>query len=171
MLQYQRAGLAQGQLWRLLSAHIIHLGWAHGLMNLAALALVVSLFGDRAGAALISGLLLASALAVDAGLWVLQPEVSWYVGLSGALHGLLAGLLLVNWMCWDRRYLWLIGALSVKLAWEFFDGPLPLTADIAGGPVVSPAHLYGTVGGVLAALLAVSLIRRRLPRQDREPAS
>jgi rhomboid family GlyGly-CTERM serine protease len=160
LLEYQRVGLEHGQIWRLLSAHLVHLGWAHAVMNLVALALLVSLFGEPGDLALPAGLLLCSALAVDAGLWFLQPQLDWYVGLSGALHGLLAGLLIVNWRCRNQRYVWLIGLLSVKLAWEQLIGPLPMTADIAGGPVVSTAHLYGAAGGALAGFFASNAKRR-----------
>ena len=161
-LEFQRTGLEKGQLWRLFSAHLVHLGWAHALMNLVALGLLIALFGLQTRPRVLVLLLAVSALAVDAGLWFLHPEILWYVGLSGALHGLLAGLLVLQWTTWNRRYLWLILLLSFKLVWEFVGGPLPVTAEIAGGPVVSQAHFYGALGGTLAALVISVLNRRNL---------
>jgi len=158
LFQFQREGLAQGQLWRLFTGHFIHLGWPHALMNLAALGLLVYLLADGLEAASLLALIVASSLTVDAGLWFLQPELEWYVGLSGVLHGLFAGLLLLQWFCRRERYLWLILLLSVKLAWEGMTGPLPMTADLAGGPVVTIAHLYGTLGGVLGAISVILAI-------------
>ncbi len=155
LFQFQREGLAQGQLWRLFTGHFIHLGWPHALMNLAALGLLVYLLAEGLEAASLLGLIVASSLAVDAGLWFLQPELEWYVGLSGVLHGLFAGLLLLQWFCRRERYLWLILLLSVKLGWEGMTGPLPMTADLAGGPVVAVAHLYGALGGVLGAISVI----------------
>ena len=160
LLQYQRTALEKGQLWRLVSAHLVHLGWAHALMNITGLGLVIALFATRTSPRVLFLLLVVSALAVDAGLWYLHPEIQWYVGLSGALHGLLAGLLLLQWTNWNRRYLWLILLLSVKLVWEYVAGPLPVTGEIAGGPVVSQAHLFGAVGGTLAAMV-ISVMSRR----------
>ncbi|MCJ7555704.1 MAG: rhombosortase [Gammaproteobacteria bacterium] len=160
LLEYQRTGLEKGQLWRLFSAHLVHLGWAHALMNIVGLGLLIALFGMQTSPRVLVLLLAVSALAVDAGLWFLHPELQWYVGLSGALHGLLAGLLLLQWTTWNRRYRWLILLLSVKLAWEFVVGPLPVTAEIAGGPVVSQAHLFGALGGMLAALV-ISVVTGR----------
>lgn len=159
LFQFQREGLAQGQLWRLFSGHFIHLGWSHALMNMAALGLLVYLLADGLEVASLLGLILASSLAVDAGLWFLQPELQWYVGLSGVLHGLFAGLLLLQWFCRRERHLWLILLLSVKLAWEGATGPLPMTADLAGGPVVTIAHLYGTLGGMLGAISVILVIK------------
>ncbi|MGH8230318.1 MAG: rhomboid family intramembrane serine protease [Steroidobacteraceae bacterium] len=43
-LAYERAGLAQLQFWRLISAHLVHLGWQHTLLNCAGLALLWALF-------------------------------------------------------------------------------------------------------------------------------
>src|SRR5476649_2797576 len=43
-LRYDRDGLAAGQWWRLLSAHVIHLGFEHALLDVAALALMWALF-------------------------------------------------------------------------------------------------------------------------------
>lgn len=162
ILEFQREGLAQGEFWRVFSGHFIHLGWSHALMNLAALGLLAFLLGEGLGVGSVLTLLLASLLAVDAGLWFLQPELQWYVGLSGVLHGLFAGLLLIQWVCRGERYLWLIFLLSVKLAWEGTSGSLPLTADLAGGPVVIVAHLYGTAGGVLGAIMVILV--SKLPR-------
>ncbi|MDH3400337.1 MAG: rhombosortase [Chromatiales bacterium] len=158
LFQFQREGLAQGQLWRLFTGHFIHLGWPHALMNLAALGLLVYLLADGLEAASLLGLIVASSLAVDAGLWFLQPELEWYVGLSGVLHGLFAGLLILQWFCRRERYLWLILLLSVKLAWEGMTGPLPMTADLAGGPVITIAHLYGALGGLLGAISVILVI-------------
>jgi rhomboid family GlyGly-CTERM serine protease len=159
LFQFQRQGLAQGQLWRLFSGHFIHLGWSHALMNMAALGLLVYLLADGLEAWSLVGLILAASLGVDIGLWFLQPELQWYVGLSGVLHGLFAGLLVLQWYCRAERYLWLMLLLSVKLVWEGTTGPLPMTADLAGGPVVTVAHLYGATGGLLGAICVILLKR------------
>jgi hypothetical protein len=45
---------------------------------------------------------------------------------------------------------WVAAAvLAAKLAWEQWQGPLPLTP----GPVVTDSHLYGAIGGALAGVL------------------
>ena len=79
LFQFQREGLAQGQLWRLFSGHFIHLGWSHALMNMAALGLLVYLLADGLEAWSLVGLILAASLGVDIGLWFLQPELQVYI--------------------------------------------------------------------------------------------
>src|SRR5579863_8005522 len=43
-LRYDRDALAAGQWWRLLTAHVIHLGFEHALLDMAGLALMWALF-------------------------------------------------------------------------------------------------------------------------------
>lgn len=152
-LQFQRQAVLDGQWWRLLSGHLVHLGWGHALLNVAALWLVVWLFGRERSPRELGLLLLAPLLAVDAGLWFLMPGLQWYVGLSGILHGLLAGLLFVQVAGGSRRFLWLIVLVSVKIGWETLFGPLPFMAGAAGGAVIVQAHAFGALGGVAAGLL------------------
>ena len=44
-LRYEREALRHGQWWRLLTAHLVHLGWAHLAMNALALVLLARLLG------------------------------------------------------------------------------------------------------------------------------
>jgi rhomboid family GlyGly-CTERM serine protease len=90
LLRFDREGVARGEIWRLASGHFVHLDWQHAALNVAALALIVALFGPLftpVGWLLLTG---CSIAVIDAGLWWLEPEIGWYVGLSGVLHGLLA---------------------------------------------------------------------------------
>lgn len=159
--RYERERVLSGELWRLLSGHFVHLSWPHLWMNLAALGLL-GLLLDRAMTSLDwSVATLASIICIDIGLLWLDPDVVWYVGLSGVLHGLLA---FGAWRLLAMRSPvgWLLAAgLVVKLAWEHWLGPVPLSAETAGGEVVVSAHLYGAVGGSLAVWACRAFRRRR----------
>ncbi len=161
--RYDRDALAAGEYWRLVSGHLVHLGWGHLWPNLAALLVIGVLFEGTLRSAdwLLTALVAGGA--IDAGLFFLDPEVRWYVGLSGVLHGFVAAgafeLLL------RRQALGaILGAgLCAKLAFEQTVGPVPFTAGAVGGPVIVAAHLYGAAGGLLAAA-AASFVRRRFSR-------
>jgi rhomboid family GlyGly-CTERM serine protease len=157
LLRFERESLAEGQWWRLLTAHLVHLGWRHALLNVLALCLVAWIFQRTCSILCLGSLALASALAIDLGLWFLDPEIHWYVGLSGVLHGLLAGAIARDWAGGRNASGWIGAALVGKLAWEQLYGALPMTAQAAGGPVVVQAHLYGALGGLAVALAVIAI--------------
>ena len=164
LLRYQREALASGQIWRLVTGHLVHLGPSHMLMNVAALAILALLFGQllRPRDWFAAGLM--GSLAIDGGLYWLSPEVAWYVGLSGVLHGFWAAACLHALRRRTGEGLMLTGLILLKLGYEALIGPVPLTGAIASGPVVEIAHAYGAIGGVVSVLLiaAVDAFRRRL---------
>ena len=152
-LRYDRAAIASGAYLRLISGHFVHLGTAHFLLNIAGLLLVWYLVG-AAFSYVRWGLIIASSIAVmDLGFWFLMPELDWYVGLSGLLHGLLAAGITAIWR--SRRIEAIIIAVLVlaKLGHEALIGPLPGSEGTAGGDVVTEAHLFGALGGFAAGLL------------------
>jgi rhomboid family GlyGly-CTERM serine protease len=151
-LRYDRTALAAGQWWRLLTAHFVHLDFDHAALNSLGLVLMWALFARDYRPLHWLAILIGSIAAIDAGLWLRDSTVSWYVGSSGALHGIMAAGTLAHLR---RRDLdgWILAAfVVVKLAYEQSAGALPFTDSHAG--VVVDAHLFGTVGGAgVAAFL------------------
>lgn len=161
--RYERGAIANGEYWRLVSGQLVHLGFGHLWPNLAALAIIGVLFDDvfrprdwwRTAAA--------AAAAIDLGLYVLEPDVLWYVGLSGVLHGFVAAGALKLLARRQAIGAVLAAGLVAKLLFEHLVGPVPFTAESVGGPVVVAAHLYGAVGALLAEAAAL-VVRRRASR-------
>ena len=162
LLRFDRGGIAAGELWRLLTGHFVHLGVSHTLLNLAGLVLVWVLVGAACTWRQWLLVMVASMTAIDLGLWFGSPQLEWYVGLSGLLHGMLAAGIVAGLS--DRNVEALILAVVVtgKLAWEQFAGPLPGSEATSGGAVIVDAHLYGVIGGTVAAA-ALIRVRRRAP--------
>jgi rhomboid family GlyGly-CTERM serine protease len=160
LLPYERAAiLDHGEWWRLLTAHLVHLDLAHLGWNLAGLALVAWLFGREFTPRDWLVILGVSTVAVDLGFLLFEPQLQWYVGFSGVLHGLMAAGL----CAWLKRTPDLLTAFvaavfALKLGWEHVMGPLPFTSATMDVPVIHQAHTYGAVGGLVAALW---LLRRR----------
>lgn len=154
--RYARAAVGEGEYWRLLTAHLVHLDMQHALSNAAGLALLWALFARSYRPwqwAVAIGLILAL---VDAGFWFLSPRLGWYVGASALLHGVFACGALAMIRCGERLGWVAAVVFMLKLGWEQWQGPLPLTH----GPVVTVSHLYGAAGGLVAGLLL-------RPRRDR----
>ena len=91
-----------------------------------------------------------AALAIDAGLWLFDSTVQWYVGSSGVLHGILAAGTLAQLR---RRQPegWLLAADPRRQA------PVralrrPPCPSPAAGRSSSTAHVFGVLGGAAAAL-------------------
>src|SRR5258707_5618748 len=87
LLRYDRVALAGGQWWRLLTAHVGHLDIRHALLNGLGLALMWALFARDYSPHQWAPIVLGAMAAIDAGLWLCDSTVLWYVGSSGALHG------------------------------------------------------------------------------------
>ncbi len=157
-LRFERVAVQSGQWWRLLSAHFVHLGVRHLLLDGAALVLLWALFARALGPKSWVLVLLGAIAAIDAGLWWLAPRLQWYVGISGLLHGVWAvGAVLSAWRREVMGWLLMI-ALAGKLAWEQHAGA---SLVVASFPVVVDAHLFGALGALLV-LAALTLPRKRL---------
>lgn len=152
-LRYDRAAILHGQWWRLLTGNLVHMGWPHLWLNLAGLLLVWLLFKDQIPDRVWVISLLVSSLGVGLGLLWGAPHLAWYVGLSGALHGLFTtGALL----CVRRGYrfeILLLVLVVIKLTYEQNVGPLPGSEEVSGGHVVVDAHLFGAASGALLVFL------------------
>lgn len=148
--RYERAAVAAGQWWRFVTGHLVHLDAHHALLNAVGFALLWALFARSYSPRQWLLALALCMLVIDAGFWLLSPELAWYVGASALLHGVFACGCLAWIRTGDRMGLVAFALLLAKLAWEHFSGPLPF---MGARPVVTIAHLYGAAGGVLAGLL------------------
>jgi rhomboid family GlyGly-CTERM serine protease len=158
-MAYFRPAIAAGELWRLVSGHFVHLGISHLLLNLAGLLLVWYLIGTAFSRRQWLLVTLTAIAGIDVGLWFYQPQLLWYVGLSGLLHGLLAAGIIGSLKS-GRVDVWILAvALIGKLTYEQLIGPLPGSEESTGGHVIVAAHAYGAVAGVLAAMLMKIRVR------------
>jgi rhomboid family GlyGly-CTERM serine protease len=148
-LRYEREAVLQGQFWRLLTAHVVHADTGHLMLNMGGTVLIAALFPQTYRALQWVLVLTVSAAAIGAGLLLWKPEIQWYVGASGILHGALAAGS-VAWWRGGRHGLALTLSLLLlgKLCWEQWQGALPLASGLR---VIVDAHLYGAAGGAVAA--------------------
>ena len=162
-LRYQHDAIHDGQLWRLLTGNFVHLGWPHLGMNLAGLVLTWLLFGRLLSPGKWLTVLFVSSLGVSLGLLLFDPDLVWYVGLSGTLHGLFVAGAIASIRAGYRLEWLLLLFLVGKLTWEQFNGAMPGSADLAGGTVIVNAHLYGAISGliVISGMLLYAHFRSR----------
>ncbi|WP_370262736.1 rhomboid family intramembrane serine protease [Limnobacter sp.] len=134
----------------------IHLSWTHLALNLAGLAVLTWGFSHLIKPSLWAGLLGLSLAWVALYITFIEP-LSWYCGLSGALHMQFVVCLalafrqstnvgLRAWPLW----LMLLGLLA-KLLLEL--NPAEATDPSVGGPVAYAAHRGGALGGLLVVII------------------
>ena len=87
-LRYDSLGIEQHQYWRLLTPHFVHLSWGHLWLNMTGLALVFLFFARCIPISLWILTFFVCAIGISVLIYYLNPEIRWYVGLSGVLHGL-----------------------------------------------------------------------------------
>jgi len=151
--RYDRDAIGAGELWRIVTANFIHLGWPHLVLNATGLLAIGWLFAEDYSVRQWAFILLLCSIASSVGLWFLTPEIGWCVGLSGALHGLFSA----GAVAWIRDGVslgyWLLLGEAAKLAYEQTLGAMPFSEGVVGGAVVTDAHLWGAFGGVAAGFL------------------
>ena len=141
-------------LWGVLTAPLLHGSWAHlwsNLVPLVIMGVLIMLGGVRQFIAVTVLVWLVSGL----GVWLVAPSGSVTVGASGIVFGWLAFLIARG--IWTRSWQHiLLGLVLLALYGSiFWTGIISVAAaDITGVVSVSwQGHLFGAIGGVLAAFL------------------
>jgi rhomboid family GlyGly-CTERM serine protease len=168
LLQFDRSALAQGEYWRLFSAHLIHTNRWHLLMNLAALAVIFLMHVPHYTAQRILYLLVAGLGLIGLAIWLWSPAISYYLGLSGWLHALL-----VWGACQDIQRHWssgwlILAGVAAKIGWEQWQGASQQLITLIEADVATDAHFYGAVTGLL--LYLISLIVQYIKQDHRTTA-
>ena len=150
-LRFDRAAISMAELWRLVSGHFVHLGPNHFFLNATGLILVWLFVGMHFTVRQWLIVIVVSIAGIDAGLWFFNAQLSWYVGMSGLLHGMLAAGIVKGIQAVPREATVIGIAILMKIMFEQLIGPLPGSEQAAGGDVIVNAHLFGVLAGVAAA--------------------
>lgn len=161
LLRWDREGIANGEWWRLVTGHLVHLDVSHTMLNLAALAFLLMLVGRTWPPRQWCALIIVATAVIDTGLWWLT-HLEWYVGLSGIVHAIAAAALVQSLVA-REPLAWLVGMLGLsKLIYEIRFGALPFL-DWAGGtdaiPVATEVHALGVIAGLAFGLCRALLLR------------
>jgi rhomboid family GlyGly-CTERM serine protease len=156
-LQFSQHAVAQGQLWRLFTAHFTHFGASHLGWDLAVFVAFGAWVETTCRTAFLR-IVLVSAPAVSLVLWAFQPEVIVYRGLSGidsALFAFVVSQLIQRaWRHRDHPVLALaglaLGGFAIKIFLELFRPSPVFVSDSSFAP--SPlAHAVGALVGLALA--------------------
>lgn len=153
-LSFDRPLIARGEGWRIITGNLAHTNRWHLLLNLSGMWVLYSLFREYLAGWRLPILLLALGMAVGLGIWWWCPQTRWYMGLSGALHGLFVWGAIQDIR--HRRHsgwLMLLG-VGIKLWMDFYySAGLGPVATLIGARVHIASHLIGAGAGLLLGLL------------------
>ena len=153
-LRYERHWLETGQVWRALTAHWVHVGWTHWLLNCVGLVAMVIL--TMPGWSVLRWICstIVMALGISLLMTLFNPEVHDFAGHSGILYGLyLLGAF--SLFSKDRLIAVLVGlAIVIKISMEQLQFHDFNTGDLIGARVVVDSHLYGVI---MALVIAIAL--------------
>ncbi|MFT7244600.1 MAG: rhomboid family GlyGly-CTERM serine protease [Candidatus Azotimanducaceae bacterium] len=161
ILAYDQLAIIEGEYWRLLTANLVHTNYAHLAMNLGGLFALWLLHGDEYKTQNYLGIALTCGLAITLAIYLLRENITWYVGLSGILHGIFVWGLVKDFEK-RRASAWLLAAgLVLKLVIELQTGGSAWVEAMLGARIVVDAHLYGAIAGGFFAITAMALKRQR----------
>ena len=159
-LTFDRSLIEGGEYWRLLTGHLPHWTYDHllwSLLTFAALAIPLERHQPR----LVWWTVALSSLGISLGIWVLQPEMNQYRGLSGLDCGLFGAW--IGMVLWEAHRssdrglvalgIFLLVCVCAKVSWEFVTHGTVFVKSTGSGFVGVPlAHAIGVFLGCTCAV-------------------
>jgi rhomboid family GlyGly-CTERM serine protease len=152
LFTYDRQQLANLQWWRSITGHFLHTNTTHLLLNISGATLLWALHGHYYQVRHYLTLFFILCLGTSLGLYFFAPQMQWYVGLSGVLHGLF-----ITGAYFDIRHKLKTGWIILISVWlkvlhEQVFGASEDVAQLIAANVAIDAHLFGVISGSLVVV-------------------
>jgi len=166
-LRYDRSAILNGEVWRILTGNLVHADMRHWIVNILGLWILWLIYSNdyRKKHEMLLVIFLTS-LGTSTGLLLFEPQLQWYVGLSGALHGLFAAGIILSFRTEPGFQTILVLLLFTKLMYEQIIGPMPSSEDAISIPVIVNSHLYGAISGILVGTSIAFITEKRLQTNE-----
>ena len=149
---YEREFIKEGEFWRIFSAHFVHFSFVHYILSNMAF-LIVGVAVEQKKDSNFGWLLFFMAWSIGLGLLCFEPNMLYYGGLSGMVHGLLyyrALLGLKEHQPYRSMSQMVLLLLPLKVCFEFYEQSSLLSSfSKQTFQVVPLSHLLGMVTAVL----------------------
>ena len=158
---YNREMISNGEYWRLITGNFNHTNAVHLILNLLALSIIAGLHHRYYSAVSFTCLIMYLALCVSVAIYRWSPSTQLYVGLSGVLHGLImVGAIIDSCRRDITGYLLVLGTLA-KVIHEQFSSASTAMSALIQAKVLTDAHLYGLIAGLIIAPVYVYLAKKK----------
>jgi len=161
-LVYQRQLITEGEIWRLITGHILHTNGYHLLLNLSALFMLWALHGHFYQIKSYIALFLFCSVFTSIGIYYFDPSLLQYVGLSGVLHGIFVFGAIMDIKAKDKTGYLLFLGVWLKVAHEQFYGASADVSNLIEASIAINAHLWGALGGLLYSLVYIFMVNDKV---------
>ncbi len=152
-LEYNRTSVNDGQIWRFFTANLVHLSPQHTLMNLASLWLITLIFRSLLKIKDWISWFLILYVSNIFGMHLWLTELNQYVGMSGALYGLIAACCVAEMRLKVKISALLLVIVGVKIFAPKIFGVTSEYDSWIGGFVVEESHIIGYLQGIILGLV------------------
>ena len=162
LFSYKYTAISHFEWWRVLSGHFLHTNTNHLLLNLMGVTLLWALHGQYYSASRYLMMFVVLCVSTSVCLYLWSPELKWYVGLSGVLHGLfVVGSYFDIKHKFKSGWVMLLG-VGAKAVYEQLYGASADVAALIDANVAIDAHLFGTLSGgaVIVFLISRSIYKK-----------
>ncbi|MCP4413240.1 MAG: rhombosortase [Gammaproteobacteria bacterium] len=155
MLTYHRSAIADGQIWRLFTGHLIHSNLWHLLLNLASLIMIGWLFSQHLSYKIWMILFTLSALMISFAYYFTAPQFEYYVGLSAILYAVI-----IIGALQDIKHQPTIAGLILlvvtgRVIWQQLYGTADELEQLIDQRVAIESHLFGIITGYVLGMIVI----------------
>lgn len=164
-LVYHRQSITEGEIWRLITGHILHTNGYHLSLNVVALMMLWVLHSRFYNTHIYTILFLFCSIFTSVGIYYFDPNLLQYVGLSGVLHGIFVFGAIMDINAKDKTgYLLFIG-VWLKIGNEQFYGASSNVSKLIEANIAVNAHLWGALGGLLFSVVYIYILNGNVDRK------
>jgi rhomboid family GlyGly-CTERM serine protease len=149
--RYIRENADSGEYWRLFTGNLVQSNFTHVLLNMAGVFFAWLLHAEHYSVKRYFAVWVLCCVGCGIGVHWLSPYDE-YVGLSGAIHGLITYGAIMDIKKGDKTGWLLLIGICAKVAYENIIGASESVKEMIGTNVAVEAHLYGLVTGLVIAL-------------------
>jgi len=156
-LIFERSTILNGEAWRLLTANLLHSNGYHLLLNMGGLWVIWYFYYDLCQPKWHPLLVILTMLGTTSLLLAFSPEMQRYVGLSGALHGIIVTFAMIDFRYNRAISIAVLIAVAGKLTFEQVYGGSASLESLINARVAVDSHLWGALSGAIIAPLMIKL--------------